>query len=69
MLAAIFLIGITIGGLANSEILNKNMRQRLILSGISNVEIYLTVIAKILLTNMIFLIIFINIAKTIGIGD
>ena len=69
LLAAIFLIGITIGGLANSEILNKNMRQRLIVSGISNVEIYLTVIAKILLTNMIFLIIFINIAKTIGIGD
>ncbi|MGP1434346.1 MAG: ABC transporter permease [Catonella sp.] len=69
LLAAIFLIGITIGGLANSEILNKNMRQRLILSGISNVEIYLTVIAKILLANMMVLIIFINIAKTIGIGD
>lgn len=69
LLAAIFLIGITIGGLANSEILDENMRQRLIVSGISTVEIYLTVITKILLTNVIFLIIFINIAKTIGIGD
>ena len=69
LLAAIFLIGITIGGLANSEILDENMRQRLIVSGISTVEIYLTVITKILLTNVIFLIILINIAKTIGIGD
>lgn len=69
LLVAIFLMGISIGSLANSEILHKNMRQRLILSGISNAEIYLTVITKILLTNVIFLIIFINLAKTIGIGD
>lgn len=69
LLVAIFLIGISIGNFANSEILHKAKRQRLVLSGISNVEIYLTVIAKILLTNVIFLIIFINIAKTIGIGD
>lgn len=69
LLVAIFLIGISIGNFANSEILHKAKRQRLVLSGISNVEIYLTVIAEILLTNVIFLIIFINIAKTIGIGD
>ena len=69
LLAAIFLIGISIGILAKSEILRKNMRQRLILSGISNAEIYLTVITKILFTNVIFLIIIKNVAKTIGIGD
>ena len=69
LLVAIFLMGISIGSLVNSEIIHKNMRQRLILSGISNAEIYLTVITKILLTNVIFLIIFVNLAKTIGIGD
>ena len=69
LLAAVFLIGISIGIPAKSEILRKNMRQRLILSGISHAEIYLTVITKILLTNVIFLIIFKNAAKTIGIGD
>ena len=69
LLAAVFLIGISIGIPAKSEILRKNMRQRLILSGISNAEIYLTVITKVLLTNVIFLIIFVNLAKIIGIGD
>ena len=69
LLVVIFLIGISIGIPAKSETLHKAMRQRLILSGISNAEICLTVITKILLTNVIFLIIFINLAKTIGIGD
>lgn len=44
------------------------MRQRLILSGMTGLEIFFTVISEILLTNLVFLIIFKSLAKTIGIG-
>ena len=68
LIAAVFLIGISLAILVNSEILKKNMRQRLILSGMTGLEIFFTVISEILLTNLVFLIIFKSSAKTIGIG-
>ncbi len=68
LIAAVFLIGISLAILVNSEILKKNMRQRLILSGMTGLEIFFTVISEILLTNLVFLIIFKSLAKTIGIG-
>ena len=68
VIVAVILLGISITILANSDILRKNMRQRLILSGISEQEIYATVISLILITDIVFLLIFIKLAKVIGIG-
>ena len=68
VIVAVILFGISITILANSDILRKNMRQRLILSGISEQEIYATVISLILITDIVFLLIFIKLAKVIGIG-
>lgn len=68
VIVAIIVLGISITILVNSDIMRKNMRQRLILSGISEQEIYATVISLILITDIVFLLIFIKLAKVIGIG-
>ena len=68
VIVAVILLGISITILVNSDIMRKNMRQRLILSGISEREIYATVISLILITDIVFLLIFIKLAKVIGIG-
>jgi len=68
VIVAVILLGISITILVNSDIMRKNMRQRLILSGISELEIYATVISLILITDIVFLLIFIKLAKVIGIG-
>ena len=68
VIVAVILLGISITILVNSDIMRKNMRQRLILSGISEQEIYATVISLILITDIVFLLIFIKLAKVIGIG-
>ena len=52
-----------------NKLLNKALRQRLTLSGISNTEIYFTVVSGVIFTDVIFLFVFKNIAKFIGIGD
>lgn len=68
LLIIIFLAGISIGMLINSELLHKNMRCRLILSGISNIEICIAVFLGILAVNLIILSILKNAVKMIGIG-
>ena len=68
VIVAVILLGISITILVNSDVMRKNMRQRLILSGISEQEIYATVISLILITDIVFLLIFIKVAKVIGIG-
>ena len=68
VIVAVILLGISITILVNSDIMRKNMRQRLILSGISEQEIYATVISLILITDIVFLLIFIKLAKVTGIG-
>ena len=68
VIVAVILLGISITILVNSDIMRKNMRQRLILSGIREQEIYATVISLILITDIVFLLIFIKLAKVIGIG-
>jgi len=68
VIVAVIVLGISITILVNSDIMRKNMRQRLILSGISEREIYATVISLILITDIVFLLIFIKLAKVIGIG-
>ena len=68
VIVAVILLGISITILANSDIMRKNMRQRLILSGISELEIYASVICLIMITDIVFLLIFIKLAKVIGIG-
>ena len=68
VIVAVILLGISITILVNSDVMRKNMRQRLILSGISEQEIYATVISLILITDIVFLLIFIKLAKVIGIG-
>lgn len=68
VIVAVILLGISITILANSDIMRKNMRQRLILSGISELEIYAAVIGLIMITDIVFLLIFIKLAKVIGIG-
>lgn len=68
VIVAVILLGISIIILVNSDIMRKNMRQRLILSGISELEIYAAVISLILITDIVFLLIFIKLAKVIGIG-
>ena len=68
VIVAVILLGISITILVNSDIMRKNMRQRLILSGISELEIYAAVISLILITDIVFLLIFIKLAKVIGIG-
>ncbi len=68
VIVAVILLGISITILVNSYIMRKNMRQRLILSGISEQEIYATVISLVLITDIVFLLIFIKLAKVIGIG-
>ena len=55
-------------GMGNLHSVLKSVQAAQALSN-QNAEIYLTVITKILLTNVIFLIIFVNLAKIIGIGD
>lgn len=68
VIVAVILLGISITILVNSDIMRKNMRQRLILSGISELEIYAAVISLILITDIVFLLIFTKLAKVIGIG-
>ena len=68
-LVIIFLTGISIGMIIGNKLLNKALRQRLALSGISNTEIYFTVVSGVIFTDVIFLFVFKNIAKVIGIGD
>ena len=68
VIVAVILLGISITILVNSDVMRKNMRQRLILSGISEQEIYATVISLILITDIVFLLIFIKLAKVTGIG-
>ena len=68
VIVAVIVLGISIIILVNSDIMRKNMRQRLILSGISELEIYAAVIGLILITDIVFLLIFIKLAKVIGIG-
>lgn len=68
VIVAVILLGISITILVNSDIMRKNMRQRLILSGISELEIYAAVISLILITDIVFLLIFIKLAKVTGIG-
>ena len=68
-LVIIFLTGISIGMIIGNKLLNKALRQRLALSGISNTEIYFTVVSGVIFTDVIFLFVFKNIAKFIGIGD
>ena len=68
-LVIIFLTGISIGMIIGNKLLNKALRQRLTLSGISNTEIYFTVVSGVIFTDVIFLFVFKNIAKFIGIGD
>ena len=68
VIVAVIVLGISITILVNSDVMRKNMRQRLILSGISEQEIYATVISLILITDIVFLLIFIKLAKVIGIG-
>lgn len=68
-LVIIFLTGISIGMIIGNKLLNKALRQRLTLSGISNTEIYFTVVSGVIFTDVIFLFVFKNIAKVIGIGD
>ena len=68
VIVAVILLGISKTILVNSDIMRKNMRQRLILSGISELEIYAAVISLILITDIVFLLIFIKLAKVIGIG-
>ena len=63
VIVAVILLGISITILVNSDIMRKNMRQRLILSGISELEIYAAVISLILITDIVFLLIFIKLAK------
>ena len=66
---AIFLISISLRMILKSEILRKNMRERLILSGFSEMELYLSVILGIVATSLAFSFIFVNLAKVLGIGD
>lgn len=68
LIVVLFIIGISITILANSEIMRRNMRQRLILSGMNEIEIYITVIGGILITDIVFLLVFRNLAKLVGIG-
>lgn len=68
LIVVLFIIGISITILANSEIMRRNMRQRLILSGINVIEIYITVIGGMLITDIVFLLVFRNLAKLVGIG-
>ena len=68
-LVIIFLTGISIGMIIGNKLLNKALRQRLALSGISNTEIYFTVVSGVIFTDVMFLFVFKNIAKVIGIGD
>ena len=68
VIVAVILLGISITILVNSDIMRKNMRQRLILSGISELEIYAAVISLILITDIVFLLIFIKLVKVIQIG-
>ena len=68
LIVVLFIIGISITILANSEIMRRNMRQRLILSGMNEIEIYITVIGGMLITDIVFLLVFRNLAKLVGIG-
>ena len=68
LIVVLFIIGISITNLANSEIMRRNMRQRLILSGMNEIEIYITVIGGMLITDIVFLLVFRNLAKLVGIG-
>ena len=68
LIVVLFIIGISITILANSEIMRRNIRQRLILSGMNEIEIYITVIGGMLITDIVFLLVFRNLAKLVGIG-
>ena len=68
LIVVLFIIGVSITILANSEIMRRNMRQRLILSGMNEIEIYITVIGGMLITDIVFLLVFRNLAKLVGIG-
>lgn len=67
LLTFIFLSGISFGLFVNSELIKKANRQRLILSGISELEIYFTVIFGIIIVDIIFMFIFNNLGKIIGV--
>ena len=69
LLTVIFLSGISFGLFVNSELIKKANRQRLILSGISELEIYFTVISGIIIVDIIFVFIFNNLGKIIGVCD
>lgn len=66
LLAIIFLVGISIGVIKNSEFLCTAMRQRLLLAGFSDFEIYVTVVIKIIIVNLIILIVFNKLVNWVG---
>ena len=66
LLAIIFLVGISIGIIKNSEFLCTAMRQRLLLAGFSDFEIYVTVVIKIIIVNLIILIVFNKLVNWVG---
>lgn len=66
LLAIIFLVGISIGVIKNSEFLCTAMRQRLLLAGFSDFEIYVTVVIKIIIINLIILIVFNKLVNWVG---
>lgn len=69
LILAVFLIGLSLNMFSNSEIRHKNMRERFVLSGINELEIYFTVLVGIFITNIVFILFFGKLAKIIGIGD
>lgn len=66
LLAIIFLVGISIGVIKNSEFLCTAMRQRLLLAGFSDFEIDVTVVIKIIIVNLIILIVFNKLVNWVG---
>lgn len=69
LIVAVFLIGLSLNMFSNSEIRHKNMRERFVLSGINELEIYFTILVGIFITNIVFILFFGKLAKIIGIGD
>ena len=69
MLAAIFIIGINVELFVSNELLYKPHRQRLVMSGISSKEIYLTVIAGLICVDLFLILMLKGFGRIIGIGD
>ena len=68
LLIAIILVGLSIEKMFHSILFCKMLKQRLLMSGILNVELYITFIIELIFMNLFIWIILINIGRFIGIG-